>query len=385
MRFPNSSPATQAITHLRSTTRTPMKRLGFLLLGLTLACNTDKFVDLQSSTGYHFVRLNPQAASIAVGQSQTVTVTAFDGAGCGATPCNPLTPGNPLAIGNPPTFRSLNPAVASVDGAGVVTGNAVGSTSIIATLQNEPGVTGGAAVTLADTTVFTVTAAPVPFESLTLSGRAGASPNTVAAGTTLALTRTTTDANGAPITGVGQPQWYSFRPEIATVSQTGVVTGVAPGNTTIIATISVNGVTRTTSFDVVVTPPVTATVNICGQVCQASPVTGIAFIPASTTVSATQAAVQGLPGATVNFVIPANTFTATTTPNNVDCFNVTFANPAGAGAVAPSTDAGNIGTGAAGTSNGPFCTGTRSRRFTTPGTYTFSSTTNGATGTIIVQ
>jgi hypothetical protein len=368
---------------LRTQTKTPMARFGVLLIALMLACDTEKFTDVYSTTGFHFVRLNPAAASMAVGQTQQMTVTAFDGAGCGANPCDPLTPGNPLTITNPPTYRSLNPAVADVSATGVVTGVAVGTTQIIANLQNKPGVTGGDAVSIADTTTFTITAAPVAFGSLTLSGRAGASPNTVAAGTTLTLTRTTADPSGAPVTGVGQPQWYSTRPEIATVSQTGVVTGVAPGTTTVIATITVNGVTRTSSFDVVVTSPVTATINICGQVCQANPVTGIAFIPATTTVSATQAAVQGLAGATVNFTVPAGTFTAATTPNNVQCFNVTFSNPAAAGPVAPSTDAGNIGTGTG--TNGPFCTGTRSRRFTTPGTYTFTSTTNNAAGTLIVQ
>jgi len=256
---------------------------------------------------------------------------------------------------------------------------------VIATLQNTPGTTGGESVSLADTTVFTVTATPVAIGTLTLSGRPTGTANTVGAGSTLTLTTTVTNSAGAPVTTVGRPQYYSTRPDIATVSATGVVTGVKPGTTTIVATITVGGTTRTASYDVIVTNPVNATVMICGQACQANPVTGIAFVPASITVSATQAQVQGLPGATVTFTAPVNTFTATTTPNNTQCFNVTFANPAAAGAVPPSTDSGNIGTGAVGSTNAPLCSGSRARRFTTPGTYTYTSTTNGATGTIIVE
>jgi hypothetical protein len=81
-----------------------------------------------------------------------------------------------------------------------------------------------------------------------------------------------------------------------------------------------------------------------------------------------------------------NTFTATTTPNNVDCFNVTFANPTAAQASTTTGNSGNIGTGGAGSTNPPLCNGgSQSRLFTTPGTYTFTSTTNGATGTLIVK
>jgi hypothetical protein len=364
-----------------------MKKFGLLCILVALGCDTDKFTGIKSSeSNFFFVRLDPQAASVGVGETKQVTVTAYDAGPCAGGPCSPLTPGNPVTVQQTPTFRSTDTLRVRVSPTGLVTGIAVGSASVIATLQNIPGFTGGPSVSLSDTTIFTVTPAPVQLGGLALSGRATGTPNTVAAGSTLALTTTTTDANGASLgTTVGRPQYYSTRPEIATVSATGVVTGVLPGNTTILATITVGPETRTANYDVIVTSPVTATVNICGQACGPTPVTGIAFHPASLTVSATQAQVQGLPGATVTFTAPANTFTATSTPNNTQCFNVTFANPAAAGAVPPSTDSGDIGTGAAGTSNAPLCSGSRSRRFTTPGTYTYTSTTNNATGTIVVE
>lgn len=386
METTTSSYATQASNHSRPQTRIPMKRFGLLCILVALGCDTDKFTGIKdSASDFYFVRLDPQAASIAVGETKQVSVTAYDAGPCGGAPCSPLTPGNPITVQQAPTYRSTDTLRVRVSSTGLVTGVAVGSASVIARLQDTPGTTGGASVTLADTTIFTVTAAPVTFGGLALSGRATGTPNTVGAGSTLALTTTITDAGGAPVTGVGRPQYYSTKPEIATVSATGVVTGVKPGATTILATMAVGATTRATSYDVTVTPPVNATVMICGQACQANPVTGISFTPAALTVSATQAQVQGLAGSTITFTVPASTFTATTSPNNVQCFNVTFANPAAAGAVAPSTDSGDIGTGAAGTTNAPQCSGSRSRLFTTPGTYTYTSTTNNATGTIIVQ
>lgn len=100
-----------------------------------------------------------------------------------------------------------------------------------------------------------------------------------------------------------------------------------------------------------------------------------------------------------------NTFTATTTPSNTECFNVTFDNPTAAraaptapsGSTVPAGNSGNIGTGGAGSTNPPLCsvpTGSplpafgkdaQSRLFSTPGTYTFTSTTNGAKGVIVVK
>lgn len=366
-----------------------MKKLGLLCIVVALGCNTDKFTGIPSASNFYFVRLNPQAASIAVGETQQLSFAAFDAGPCSGGPCSPLTPGNPITVQGAQTFRSTDTLKVKVSPTGLATGITVGSASVIATQENMPGFTSGPSVTLADTTVFTVTAAPVAMGTVTLSGRATGTPNTVGAGSTLALVTTITDASGATVTNVGRPQYYSTKLEIATVSSTGVVSGLNPGTSAILATITVGGVTSTTSFDVIVTRPVAVTVMICGQACTTPvPGTGIAFTPASITVSATQAQVQGLAGVVVTFTVPNNTFSATTTPNNTQCFNVTFADPAAAGAVAPSTNSGNIGTGGA---SPPLCSNasgtarSESRLFTTPGTYTYTNTTNGATGTITVQ
>lgn len=379
----------RAFARSHFSTRPAVWGIGALCALGVLACNTDKFTDIPSISQFFFVRMTPEAASMAVGETQQVSVTAFDAGPCTPT-CTPSVPGNAIQVEGLPTFRSTDTLKVKVSSSGLVTAIGAGSASVIATLQDIPGKTSGTSVTRADTTVFTVTAAPVALGNLALAGRATGTANTVGAGSTLALTTTITDANGAVVTNVGRPQFYSTNPAIATVSSTGVVSGLNPGNTTILGTITVSGVTKTASYDVVVTRPIAGTVSICGQGCQSAAIagTGIVFVPSTLTVSATEAVVEGKAGAVVTWTVPNNTFSATSNPNNTTCFNVTFANPGAAGAVAPSTNTGNIGTG--GTSP-PLCSNTtgtarsESRLFTTPGTYTYTSTTNGATGTIIVE
>ena len=241
---------------------------------------------------------------------------------------------------------------------------------------------------------------------------------TAGAGSTDTLTITYTDAGGATIatqrgatnaSGIGRPAFFSSDPSVATVGTTGIVTGVKPGTATISASNTVGGVTKTATFPITITDPVTATISIT----TATSGTGIIFFPDSITVSATEAVVEGrpnttTPGAVVTWAVVGttlfpNTFTTTTTPNSTDCFNVTFANPTAAGAAptapsgstVPAGNSGNIGTGGAGSTNPPLCsvpTGNnafgkdaQARLFTIPGTYTFTSTTNGAKGTLVVK
>ncbi len=292
-----------------------------------------------------------------------------------------------------------------------------GAANIIGALQDIPGAPSVPSVTLADTTPVTVLAAgatPPAVNNMTLTS----SRSTNGAGSTDTLTITYTDASGATVatqrgstnaSGIGRPAFFTSDPSVATVGATGIVTGVKPGTATITASNTIGGVTKTATFPITITDPVTATISIT----TATSGTGIIFFPATITVSATEAIAEGrpnttTPGAVVSFgvfgtTLFPNTFTTTTTPNSTDCFNVTFANAAAAGAAptapqgstVPAGNTGNIGTGAATSTNPPLCsvpTGTnafgkdaQARLFTTPGTYTFTSTTNGAAGTLIVK
>jgi endonuclease G len=79
---------------------------------------------------------------------------------------------------------------------------------------------------------------------------------TVVAGATMALTASPQDANNKPI-ATATIAWSSDRTDIATVDNSGVVTGVAPNAQTakITATATDNGITKSMSQQVTVTPP----------------------------------------------------------------------------------------------------------------------------------
>jgi hypothetical protein len=393
--------------------------LGVVAL-LVVGCKNDKMTDILNASQFYYVRVDPQSATLAQGGTQTLAVTAYDGS-CGGANCNPLTPGNPVTFNGTITFRSTDPTVATVTNGGVVTALAkAGTTSIIGTLQNIPGGTSVPSVSLADTTPVTVLAAgvtPPAVSSVTLTS----SRSTNGAGSTDTLTVNYIDAAGATIatqrantnaSGIGRPGFFTSNPSIATVGATGIVTGVKPGTATITASTSVAGVVKTATFPITITDPVTATVSIT----TATSGKGIIFFPPTTVVSATQAVIEGRPnttspGAVVTWgvfgtAVFTQTFTATTTPNNTECFNVVFANPVAAGAAptapggstVPPGNTGNIGDPPPVTATNPrLCsvpTGTnafgrdaQSRRFTTPGTYTFVSNTPGssAAATLIVK
>src|SRR5210317_2146523 len=114
-------------------------------------------------------------------------------------------------------WTSSDAAVATVDASGVVTGNSAGTATITYTNSN------GCSATQ------TVTVNAVP----TISGA-----TTVCVGSTIALT-----GSG---TGASTSTWVSSNPSIATVSSSGVVTGVAEGTSTITYTNSDNCSVTTT-------------------------------------------------------------------------------------------------------------------------------------------
>lgn len=135
-------------------------------------------------------------------------------------------------------WASADPAVATVDSAGVVTGVAPGTTEITATAGGRTG-----RLTL---TVSPVAVASVRVEPATL---------TLAPGDSAALVGTALDAGGAPL-----PRrvfaWSSSAPAVATVSPLGVVTAVAAGSA------AITGTSEGRSAAVAVTVVVPAVVSV---------------------------------------------------------------------------------------------------------------------------
>jgi uncharacterized protein YjdB len=173
------------------------------------------------------VTISPNTASVATTQTTTLTATVKDVNGT-------------VVTDRTVQWSTNNPAVATVSQAGVVTGVLPGTATITAA---SGGKSGTATVTVTLLPVATVTVTP--------------SPATVEAGKTTQLTATTKDLLGGTLTGRAVT-WSSSNTGVATVSQTGLVTGVAAGTTVITATSE----GKSGTSDVTVTQAPVATVTL---------------------------------------------------------------------------------------------------------------------------
>ena len=124
--------------------------------------------------------------------------------------------GNTLS-GRAVTFASSNTGVATIDPTtGVATGVAPGTATITATSE---GITSNAA---------TLTVTPVPVSSVTLAP----SSQNVVVGSTVTFVATPRDASNNPLSG-RMIVYGSSNDAVATISTSGVATGITPGTVTI--------------------------------------------------------------------------------------------------------------------------------------------------------
>jgi len=207
------------------------------------------------------VAIAPTTASVPIGQTTTLAATVKDANGA-------------VLTDRPVTWNSLSTGIATVSQSGVVTGVSFGTATITASAE---GKTGTASVTVTPVPVATVTVAPPTVSISTIQ--------------TATLTATMKDAAGNTLNGRAV-SWTSSSPLVASVSQSGVVTGLVPGTTTITATSE--GKTGTSSVTVTLAPVSTVTVT---------PSPSSAFIGATTQLSATTKDVSGnvLTGRTISW------------------------------------------------------------------------------------
>ena len=151
------------------------------------------------------VRLTPSSQDLLVGQTVQIGAETLDAHG------NVLT-------GRPITFTTSNPAVATVSNAGLVTALAAGSTIITATSEGKSAPSS-----------ITVSTIPVASVAVTPAG------SQIVVGQTTQLNAEPRDASGQALAGRAV-SWSSSDPNVASVSSTGLVTAVAPGQATITAT-----------------------------------------------------------------------------------------------------------------------------------------------------
>jgi uncharacterized protein YjdB len=173
------------------------------------------------------VTVTPPSATVAVGATVQLAVSVKDASGAELT--------NRL-VG----WSSSDEAVAVVSSTGRVTGIKTGSATFTASSEGKSG-----------TSTITVTGAPVASVTVTPSTA------TVIVGQTTPLQAKTLDDKGAELTG-RVITWSTSSAATATVSPTGVVTGVAPGTATITATSE--GKTGTSTITVNPVPVASVTV-----------------------------------------------------------------------------------------------------------------------------
>jgi len=151
------------------------------------------------------VVVTPATSTVVVGGAVQLSASVRDASGAELT-------------GRLVGWSSSDEAVAVVSSTGRVTALKVGTVTITASSEGKSG-------------TATVTVTPAPVASVTVTPPSA----NINVGQTATLTAQTLDGTGGVLTGRAVT-WSSNNTGIATVSQSGVVTGVAPGNATITAT-----------------------------------------------------------------------------------------------------------------------------------------------------
>ncbi len=176
-----------------------------LLVAIAVACQEREAGFGLDNTSVATVSVSPPTASLSIPGSLQLTATARDSAG---------------QTVNGKTFEWTTTAssVATVDANGMVHGMGVGTATIRATVDSKSG-------------TATVTVNSTPVQSVEVTPDAAS----VLVTTTVQLTATPRDASGNPLTG-RVVTWSSANPTRASVSSSGLVTGLVIGSTTITAT-----------------------------------------------------------------------------------------------------------------------------------------------------
>jgi len=258
------------------------------------------------------VTVNPPTGTVPVGGAVQLSATPKDVNGVALT-------------GRVVTWASSNTAVATVSASGLLTGVAAGSATITATSE---GINGTSAITVANVPVASVTVSPAATSLLV--------------GATQQLSATPKDVNGVTLTG-RVVTWASSNTAVATVSASGLVTGVAAGSATITATSEgINGTSAITVANVpvasVTVSPTTAgllinatrqlsavTKDAAGATLSGRVVTWSSSAPAVATVSASGLVTGVAAGsATITATSEGKSGTATVTVTNVPVASVTL-------------------------------------------------------------
>ena len=251
--------------------------------GLTLACSGgDSSVapptPPPTPPAVATVTLTPAASSITLGANAQLSAETRSVAGV-------------VLTGRIVSWSSNDPTIATVSQSGLVTGVSVGG-PITITATSE-GVVGAASVTVT----------PKPVASVTVA----APTSQIVVGATTQMTATVLDAGGGVLTG-RVVSWSSSNATVATVSQSGLVTGVSVGGPITITATS-EGISGTASVSVTAVPVASVTVSSIAP----AMVLGVTMPMTATTLDA---AGRVLAGRVVTW-LSSNTGIATVSPSGV--------------------------------------------------------------------
>jgi uncharacterized protein YjdB len=198
-------------------------------------------VPIEVTAGAYVLSVAPETAELEVGATLPFVATVTDGEG--------------VAIDNPDlTWGSSNPAFATVDAEGMVTGVHPGAARIVVSF-------GGAAaeawVTVGESAEPVVARVQVSPETAEIHG----------AGETTRLTAAAFDADDEPVTDL-EFTWASNLPDVATVNGDGLVTAVAAGEAMITAHVGTVGGSATVA--VTVEEPVATSIVVTPETSTAS-------------------------------------------------------------------------------------------------------------------
>ncbi|MDQ8158702.1 MAG: Ig-like domain-containing protein [Gemmatimonadota bacterium] len=175
------------------------------LVGTMVACSDDPEVFTAPPLNTNLVVVTPRVTSLRVGQTQQLAASLVDKNGA------------PVSAAGAINWKSLEPTIASVSDAGLVTMLTTGTTAIQATVG---GVTGIASLQ------GVAAVATISIAGLTRA---------VAVGERVPLSFRTLDAAGNALIARAVT-WSSSAPAVATVSADGVISGIAPGTAVLTAT-----------------------------------------------------------------------------------------------------------------------------------------------------
>lgn len=199
------------------------------------------------------VQVTPPGAQITKGASQQFSATGF------------YSDGHTANVTTTATWSSSSSGIASINPRGLATGSGAGSATITATVGTGVAAKSGTAILLVtDHSLSSIAVSPTSA--------------TVAPGATQAFAVTASFADGATQMVTDGITWTAGSG--ATIAPSGVATGTAPGNTTVTASYTSGGITKTATATLAVVQPTIVRVDVTAAVASA-PVGGVSQFTAT--------------------------------------------------------------------------------------------------------